>query len=276
MGRRLARQWQAAGEEVIVTTRSTERAEEFADEGLTPVLWDVTEPDTRHLPLAETIVFAVGFDRQSGHSIDKVYVDGLGGVLDRCAAEVHQFIYVSSTGVYGQSDGSWIDEDSPCHPIRAGGRACLAAEQLLQQHPLFRHKATILRMAGIYGPNRIPQLTVLQRNEPLHVVAGTHVNLIHVDDVVNVIDTCTQLAKPPCLYCVSDGHPVVRSDYYDYLTQLLGCPPPIFASPRSGSTQAERAGGDKRVCNELLRRELPIEFKYTSYREGLQAIVGQM
>lgn len=273
VGKRLARFWRAAGEQVYVTTRSQARAKEYAREGLLPIILDVTEQSQTELPPASTVVFAVGFDRSSGAKIQDVYVEGLKRVLHICDANARKFIYVSSTGVYGDTDGSLVDERTPCHPNRPGGEACLEAERLLQQDAAFGNKTIVLRMAGIYGPDRLPQLAKLKNGEPLLVADNAHLNLIHVDDIVRLIVACDNQVSPPTTFCVSDGQPVRRGEFYRYLAALVGCPPPVFEPPATGSSQAERARGDKRISNARLVAELGPTFLHPSYREGLQSIV---
>ncbi len=284
VGQRLARAWQATGETVFVTTRSEQRAAEFANDGYQPIVWDITqdlataphEGDDTSLPAVDTVVFAVGFDRrtakETGQTIEEVYVGGLRRVLRGCPP-CQRFIYLSSTGVYGQGDGNWVDEDSDCQPNRDGGKACLAAEQLLQQHEMHGQQSIVLRLAGIYGPDRLPQAAMLKRGEPLSVAADAYLNLVHVDDIVRTIQGCEQL-EPPSLLCVSDGHPVIRRDFYSHLANLLGTAPPIFEPPVPGSSRAERARGSKRISNRRLVEQLQPSFLFPTYREGLEAIVS--
>lgn len=275
VGLPLAKHWVSQDEEVWVTTRSKDRATEFSKLGLKPLVMDVTNLGETELPSVETVVFAVGFDRSGPHQIHEVYVDGLRNVMQRCPANLKRFIYLSSTGVYGQIDGDWVDEASPCNPIRDGGKACLAAEQLLQTNESLSDKTIILRLAGIYGPDRLPQAATLKRGEPLRVAADGHLNLIHVDDIVRVVAKCEKVATPQTL-CVSDGSPVVRADFYEYLAKLLETAPPEFALPEEGSSRAARARGSKRIRNERLIELLNPDFAFPSYREGLADIVRQM
>lgn len=274
VGKRLAEYWKTQGDdEVFATTRSPSRAKEFEKAGYKPVIWDITKENAEPLPPVETLVFAVGFDRSTGHSIEEVYVDGLRRLLTACT-QVERFIYVSSTGVYGQTDGGWVDENTDCLPNRDGGKACLAAEQMLESHSEFASKTIILRMAGIYGPERLPQAALLKKGEPLSVAADAHLNLIHVDDIVQIIAGCEAISTPDKL-CVSDGQPVLRRDFYEYLAKQLGTDPPQFQPPVPGSSRADRARGSKRVRNARLLERLKPSFRYPSYQDGLAAIVEQ-
>ena len=123
LGQRLGARLVRDGGRVYGTVRSPGRAEEIAGIGIEPVIADVLRPETlRRLPAAERVFYAVGFDRSAGAAMREVYVDGLQNVLDRLPISVRRFVYASSTGVYGQSGGEWVDEESPTAPStsRAG------------------------------------------------------------------------------------------------------------------------------------------------------------
>ena len=160
----------------------------------------------------------MGFDRGAGKSIKEVYVDGLKAVVQALPADIGRIIYVSSTGVYGQSSGEWVDEGSPCEPTRDGGKACLQAEAFLQSGR-FGDRTIILRLAGIYGPDRVPRKADLIANKSFPTTG--HLNLIHVADAASTVLAAEERAGLPSLYVVSDGTPVLRSDYYDELRRLL-------------------------------------------------------
>jgi nucleoside-diphosphate-sugar epimerase len=202
-----------------------------------------------------------------------VYVDGLRGVLEKLPRETGRVIYISSTGVYGQAAGDWVDEDSQCRPLRDGGRACLAAEELLRAH-VFAQRAIVLRMAGIYGPGRIPRAQELRAGQAIPAPQEGYLNLIHVDDAARVVLAAEQSGKTPGLYVVSDGNPPTRRQYYDELARLLGAPPPRFEMPPADSPAALRAGSDKRVRNERMVNELGVQLLYPIYRQGLASIVA--
>lgn len=274
LGARVARRWRVAGQEVFVVTRDRERAAALAADGYRPIVADVLRPASLvHLPAAETVLFAIGYDRAAGASIHDVFVGGLQAVLGALPEVTGKFIYISSTGVYAQSQGEWVDEESPCQPQRAGGRACLGAEQALAAHRLGSH-AIVLRMAGLYGPNRIPSAAEIRRHQPIATPEQGYLNLIHVDDAVSIVLAADERASPPRIYAASDGQPVERRAYYEQLARLLGAPPPRFAVPPADSPAAVRAASDKRVRNTRMLAELGVTLAYPSYREGLAAIVA--
>jgi nucleoside-diphosphate-sugar epimerase len=275
LGERVARRWVQAQAEVAALTRSPIRAQDLSRRGIQPIIGDVTNPASLKLPAAETVVFAVGFDRHAGKPIEEVYVQGLRNVLAALPQPPQRFIYVSSTGVYGQTSGEVIDEDSECRPTREGGKACLAAEELLgcgQVADWTAANTMILRLAGIYGPGRIPRIEDIRAGRPIAAPSTGYLNLIHVEDAADIVLAVERLT-PPRLYVVSDGHPVERGEYYRELARLLDAPPPVFVPPPADAHVAARAGSDKRIHPARLLKELGITLRFPRYREGLAEIV---
>jgi len=271
LGRRVGDRWME--HEVFATTRSPDRADELRRAGLRPVVADVTRPETLSgLPPAETVLYAVGFDRSSGASRQQVYAEGLQAVLDAVdPAVTRRIIFISSTGVYGDPGGQWVDEDTPCQPESDGGRAFLAGEDMLRRHPL-GDRSIVLRMAGIYGPGRVPKANELRAGKPVAVAAGGSVNLIHVDDAAAAVVAADTRTEPPRLYLISDGHPVERREFYSYLAEVLGCGEPRFVEPAPEQRRIGRGGGDKRVGNRRMLEELGVRLAYPTHRQGLAAI----
>lgn len=270
LGQRVAARWQAAGQSVSAVTRSAQRAEEFAQRGWQPVIADICDPGAlEHLPAADVTLFAVGYDRSSGKSQREVYVDGLRHVLDRMASRCPQFLYVSSSSVYGQQGGEWVDEDSACEPTQPGGQCCLEAERLvLDVYSAAGHAAQVLRLSGIYGPGRLlSRVDALRRQEPLSGSPESWLNLIHVDDAATAILACVERNDAGRVYLVSDDEPVLRGDYYRCLATLIDAPPPVFDE----SQPARRGAGglNKRCRNARVKSELSVALRFPSYCSGL-------
>jgi nucleoside-diphosphate-sugar epimerase len=276
LGERVARRWRDRGEDVTVVTRSADRAAIFASRGYASVVADVCRPESlQQLPTADSVLYSVGFDATAGQSMEEVYAGGVRNVLTALSPGVERFIYISTTGVYGPADGEWVDEGTPPDPRREGGRASLAAEQALAAHPL-RPSAIILRMAGIYGPGRIPFLDHLKNAEPIPAPVDGQLNLIHVDDAATIVVAAEHqnpIGDGQRVYCVSDGHPVKRSDFYREVARQIGARPPTFVKPDPRSPRALRAANDRRICNARMLRELEVTLAYPDYRAGLSAIL---
>ena len=272
LGWRVARAWRHNGDEVVAVTRSAERGRQFAQEGMTPFVADITDARTLSgLPPAQCVLFAVGYDRRSGLPIRDVYVDGLLATLDALEPSTERLIYVSSTGVYGQTHGEWVNESSTCEPDREGGRACLEAESALESHPLGR-RSIILRMAGIYGPRRVPRVQDIRAGRPIAAPPIGYLNLIHVDDAVQAVLAAETIA-PPDRILIADGSPVERKVYFEKVAQLCGGPRPTFAPP--GDSPADhRASSNKRIDNQRMRDKLKLALRYPSYHEGLAQILS--
>lgn len=268
LGERVLALWQERGEKVYAVTRSPARAAEWSQNGIASLVMDISKQIEIGAPTdIDTVLFAVGYDRNAGPSIHEVYVDGLARVLAWLPPTVRRFIYISSTGVYGSFDGEWIDEDAPCEPQREGGKACLAAEKLLAESP-FADRSVVLRLAGIYGPERIPRAKDLLAGKSLDAESAGYLNLIHVADAANIVLLAEKKPTSHCLL-VSDGHPVVRSEYYAELARLLNAPPPQYAPTVNDPPIAKRGSADKRISNARLVRELAPTFLFPDYRSGL-------
>jgi nucleoside-diphosphate-sugar epimerase len=280
LGKRVARRWQSAGHNVIVVTRSEKRAGEFRQQGFEASVADVTNaPSLANLPVADTVLFSVGYDRSqptSHQSIQDVYAGGMQNVLTALPPNVGRFIYISTTGVYGPASGDRVDEASPPDPQRDGGHASLAAEQAIAASA-FAARSIILRLAGIYGPSRVPFTNELLAREPIPARGSGYINLIHVEDAADVVIAAERselIGTGPRVYCVSDGNPAQRGAVYSEVARLISAPPPIFTEPDPNSRRATRAENSRRVCNERMLAELRVTLKYPDYRAGLAAILS--
>jgi nucleoside-diphosphate-sugar epimerase len=210
------------------------------------------------------VAYCVGFDRAAGAGLRQVYVEGLAAVLDRLVG-TPRFVYVSSTGVYGQSDGGEVDETAQTEPADESGRVALEAERLLRGR---RPDAIVLRFAGIYGPGRLLREASLRAGEPISADPQKWLNLIHVEDGADVVAAALARAQPGQTCNVSDGAPVRRGDFYAFLARLLGAPPPRFAPP----TRPDPT--DRRVNNSRMSGAFSPRLRYPDYVAGLRASIG--
>ena len=290
LGRRVATSWISRGDRVAALTRTTDHAAQLESLGIEPVLGDVTDPSSLSgLPEADTVLYAVGFDRRSGLSQRTVYVEGLRNVLreltrrgNATAATGGRFLYISSTSVYGQTAGEWVDETSVCQPAAANGRVCLDAEWVLNEllspaEPRSPMVVNILRLAGLYGPGRLlRRLDALRSREPLTADPRGYLNLIHVDDAVQAILACEARGTSGRTYLICDDRPVRRAEYYETLARLAGTPPPVFAETRktdSALTQDPGRSANRRCCNRRLHEELNVQLIYPDCVRGLSQAI---
>lgn len=275
LGKRVALRWLAMGHTVVATTRDDAHAAELRALGLESQTVDVTQPATLHgLPSAETVLFSVGYDPKCGRSRRQVFVDGLRAVLDALPADTGRILFISSTGVYGDAQGAWVDEDSPCRPMREAGAALLEAERILFAHRLGA-RAIVLRLAGIYGPDRLIHRRELLAGKPIAVASDAWLNLIHIDDAVEAILAAAERGKPPRVYLVADGHPTDRRTYTRRAAELMGLPAPIFAEVPPGQLSGRHDGSSKRVSSARLRTELGVALKYADFNAGVAAALRE-
>jgi nucleoside-diphosphate-sugar epimerase len=269
LGERVGRRSLDAGDRVWVTTRSPEKAERFRALGFVPILCDILRPESLGgLPRVDTILYAIAPDGHSDSERRQVYVDGLKNVLDSLVqlGAGGRFLYVSSTSVYGQTDGSWVDESAPTEPTLDSGRIMVQAEERVRARPDLN--PVILRFAGIYGPGRLIKAEALRKGEPIDGAPDRWLNLIHIDDGVSAVLAAEKCGTPGAVCNVSDGTPVLRRGFYEWLATRLDCPRPRFA-PQRGVESANR-----RIANQRMTRELAVTLLRRSYREGLGELLG--
>jgi len=263
LGRRVAARWVSAKARVVALTRRNGDA--LAALGIEHVVGDILDPRSlRLLPAAATVLYAVGLDRTSGKSMRDVYVGGLGHVLDTLS-HCDRFIYVSSTSVYGQTDGRIVDENSPTEPSEESGRIVLEAERLLREK---RPDAIVLRFAGIYGPDRLlRRQSQLRSGEPLAGDAERWLNVIHVDDGADAVLAAESRGATGETFNIADNEPVARRAFYAQLAELAGAPPPVF------DNRPEPKANNRRVSSAKARAALNWVPRFPTYREGLPAAV---
>jgi nucleoside-diphosphate-sugar epimerase len=265
LGRRVAARWLTVGKRVTALTRGN--SDTLTKLGIEPVAGDVTEPASlRNLPAASTVLYAVGLDRSAGKSMREVYVSGLANVVDTLPA-CERFVYVSSTSVYAQTDGGWVDEASPVEPTEESGKVVLEAEGLLRSR---RPDAMVLRFAGIYGPDRLlRRRQQLVAGEPFTGNADKWLNLVHVEDGAEAVLLAESRGVPGETYNIADDEPVTRRAFYTLLAELLGTPAPKFAErPEPGSA-------NRRISNRLARERFSWSPRFPSYRAGLPDAVHE-
>ena len=186
--------------------------------------------------------------------------------------------YLSTTGVYGDRGGAWVDEDTPPCPAGERGRRRLAAEQAWQalavRTGLPLH---VFRLAGIYGPGRSALDAVRQGRARRIDKSGQVFSRIHVEDLVAVLRASMARPRPGAVYNVCDDAPVAPGEVVEFAATLLGlAPPPAVAFDAAGLSPLARSFYDdnKRVANRRIKDELGVRLRYPSYREGLRALAA--
>jgi len=265
--RLLALGWQVAG-----TCRDPDKQAELRKEGIEAHLFD------RAHPIADIAARLAG----ASHLLVSVPPDEAGDpVLDLHGPALASLVekigwvgYLSTTGVYGDRQGGWVDEDSPLMPSNARGRRRLAAETSWRQPPFNAH---IFRLAGIYGPGRSALDAVRQGKAKRIDKPGQVFSRIHVADIAAIIMASMAGPNPGRVYNVCDGDPAPPGDVVAFACDLLGVEPP----PLQSLTEVDLSpmalsfyNDSKRVSNRRIKAELGIDLIYPSYRVGLPALLA--
>jgi nucleoside-diphosphate-sugar epimerase len=266
LGKRVAQRWLGRRQRVVALTREADTAAQLRGEGIEPVVGDVLAAESlRELPPAETVLYAIGFDRGSETTMRQVYVEGLRNVLDHLPRP-GRFIYVGSSSVYGQTDGGWVDEDSPTEPLEESGRIVLDAERLLRER---LPEAVILRFSGIYGPGRLLREKSIRAGEPIVADPDKWLNLIHVEDGADVVLAAEARAQPGRIYNVCDDAPARRREFYTALAKRLDAPPPRFTLPAPDRPTPPHETANRRIRNTRMKQELQVKLRFNDYQAGL-------
>jgi nucleoside-diphosphate-sugar epimerase len=193
-----------------------------------------------------------------------VVVDGLQHLLQALDAKsLRRVLLVSSSAVYGDHHGDWVDERTPTAPMRFNGELLLQAEQWLAAQPV---PSIVLRLAGLYGPGRLQLIDRLRAGQLRVPRTATHwANRIHDDDAAAAIVHLLQLSDPQPLYLGADSTPLPIDVLYDHLAALAGVPPPADGPPPAGI-------GSKRLNNARLR-ESGFALQWPDARAGYAALV---
>ena len=183
--------------------------------------------------------------------------------------------YLSTTGVYGDHDGGWVDETSALTPATKRGRARVDAEAEWQTLGLPLH---IFRLAGIYGPGRGPFAKVRNGTARRIIKKGQVFSRCHVDDIAQVLEASIEKPNPGAIYNICDDDPAPPQDVLAYAAELLGLPlPPAVDFETAEMTPMARSfyAESKRVRNDRIKDELGVRLLHPTYRDGLQALLSE-
>jgi nucleoside-diphosphate-sugar epimerase len=231
----------------------------------------------RDQPLADPAAALAG----TTHLLVSIPPDARGDpVVDRHGADIAAISglawvgYLSTTGVYGDRDGGWVDEDSPLLPTGERGRRRVAAERAWLGLGLPLH---IFRLAGIYGPGRNALETVKSGRARRIDKPGQVFSRIHVEDIVQVLEASIAAPRPGRAYNLCDDQPAPPAEVIDYACGLLGvAPPPLIPFDQAELSPMARSfyRDNKQVSNRRIKEELGVELRYPDYQAGLKALLA--
>ncbi len=262
----LARELIAKGWSVIGITRSEAKCAGMRDAGVEPLLWPC---DLGPALSRATHILASAAPDGSG---DPFLLATRGAIT---LAKPEWVGYLSTTAVYGDHEGAWVDEETPVTPQSARAVARVLAERQWLALSLPVH---VFRLAGIYGPGRGPFEKVRDGTARRIIKDGQVFSRIHVEDIAGAIIGSIDHPNPGRIYNVCDDDPARPEDVLAHAATLLGLPePPSVPYDQADMTPMARSfyGESKRVRNTRLKTELGVVLRYPTYREGLAALLAQ-
>ncbi|MGQ9659066.1 MAG: SDR family oxidoreductase [Thermochromatium sp.] len=277
VGERLARQYLARGDSVLGLVRSQSGLDRLAAAGIPSARHDLAGTDAMPCSLAGVRLFHLVPPPE--HGTEDLHTQHLIASFAQ-AGHPRRLVYFSTTGVYGDCGGAWVDEDWPTRPTLDRSRRRLDAEEQLRcwsrEHG---GELVVLRVAGIYGPGRLP-LERLRRGLPLvRPDEAPYSNRIHVDDLVTVCIAAMDRGRDGAIFNVSDGHPSTMTEYFMQIAKAAGLPvPPLIGLAEASTHLSEGMMGymreSRRLSNRRLREELGVDLRYPTLTEGLAQVLG--
>ena len=259
------------GWHITATTRTLEKADRLAAPGIDPVIWPGTDLGPALSNATHLLISAA-----PGPDGDPV----LAALEDQIAQNGTHFEwvgYLSTTGVYGDHGGAWVDEETSLSPSTKRGEARVKAEaawqDLAARAGLPLH---IFRLAGIYGPGRGPFSKVRAGTARRIIKKNQLFSRIHVADIAQVLEASIRQPRPGAIYNLCDNDPAPPEDVIAYAAELLDLPiPPAVPFEQADMTPMARSfyAESKKVRNTLIKSELGVELLYPDYRTGLQALL---
>jgi len=282
------------GHEVSGLRRSASAENELKAAGIKPLIADITRPEmlaklTREFDWVVNCVSSTSGDVEDYR---QVYLQGSRNLIEWLAPNPpKKFVYTSSTSVYGQTDGSQVKETSPTEPAAETAKALVETEKLLlaacaesgagvsparvethgRDARATTFPAVILRVAGIYGPDRVHWFKQFLKNEARIEGDGARfLNMIHRDDLIGCIIAALKNGRAGEIYNAVDDEPVSQVNFFQWLAATVGKYPPPSV-PENPDEDRKRGVTNKRVINRKLKMELGYQFKYPNFRKGYTA-----
>ncbi len=274
VGTRIARRARMRGQSVSCLVRRAESAGLLLSEGIITLVTDLDNTTPAFSPdVGSGQIFYLAPPPPTGTD-DPRMRRLLAAVSDDRPGRI---VYTSTTGVYGDCQGAWVDESFPAQPQVDRARRRLDAEQQLRAWSAAgRGDIIILRVAGIYGPDKLPLARLQQRVPMISAAEAPWTNRIHIDDLVTVCEAAMAVGRPGEIYNVSDGDPGNMRDYFDRVADLYGLPrAPLISLAEARATLSpgmlSYLGESRRMDNRKLREELGVSLRYPNLSEGLAA-----
>jgi nucleoside-diphosphate-sugar epimerase len=278
VGTRLARAWRQQGGTVTALVRTEESAARLRALDIEAIAVDLDEETATPASVAGAWLYYLVPPPSVGTTDPRIR-----RFLQRLDADNAPagLVLLSTTGVYGDCDGAWIDESAPLAPRADRARRRVDAEQAARDWsarsgiPLI-----ILRVPGIYGPGRLPVARLRQGAPVLRDSESPWSNRVHVDDLVAAALAAPMRGRPGSAYNISDGHPSTMTDYFKRVADAMGLPRPPEIDAHAARSQLQPGmqsylAESRRIDNTRMRTELGVVLRYPDLDAGLAAALAE-
>lgn len=271
VGTELGRQLAAEGHTVFGLRRNTA----LLPQEIEPVIADLASPGSLAvIPKSlDYVYYSASASGYSESAYRAAYVSGLRNILGALyrQSDLKRIFYTSSTGVYDQDDGAWLDESSPTPSRRFSARCLLEGELEVRDA---RIPGTVVRFSGIYGPERTRMIeSVANGTARLDPGPDRYLNHIHRDDCAGSLAHLMNVRNLEPLYLATDDEPRTRNDLLRWIACELGLPEPPMQNSDEGDTRPSERGGNRRYRNTRLKASGYV-FKYPTFREGYGELIA--
>lgn len=280
IGSLLAGNWRERGARVTALVRSAASEQRLQGLGLETVFGDLDEEGGLDgLPLVDTVLYylAPPPPRGEGDTRMQRFLAALSA-----GERPRRIVYISTSGVYGDTGGTWVSEETPPHPQTGRARRRLDAETALRAFGR-RHgvDVIILRVGGIYGPGRLPVERLRKGLPVLHEAECGYTNRIHAEDLAAILLAAADKGQGDNIYNVSDGHPGNMTQYFYAVADALGLPRPPSLPMAEAREQLSEAmlsylTESRRMDNRKLLRDFNLTLRYPDLAAGLAALDAQL
>jgi nucleoside-diphosphate-sugar epimerase len=279
VGARLSGLWSARGAKVFALARSDASARRLSRLGVTPVPGDLDEPvSLQAVPVRGSLLYYLAPPPETGESDPRARAF-LSAITP--GEEPAKAVYMSTTAVYGDNRGAWVTEETPVAPSTSRGKRRLDAESAFLAWGVDRSvPVVILRVAGIYGPGRLPAGAVRSGRPVPREDEAPFTNRIHADDLARVCVAAAERGRSGAVYNVSDGVPGTIPQYYNAVADLLGLPRPPAVSIEEarrvpGSVMVSYLSESRRLDVRRMKEELGVTLRYPDLAAGLRSCLGE-
>ncbi len=261
VGSALGRTLVDAGHSCVGTTTTPARQDAIRRLGLQPMVVRISDTSGVRAVIqrCDAVYWTIGAGRRR-EAYREVYLDGVASLIEAIGeTNVSTVVYTSSTRVYGQDDGSWVNESSPTQPTSEAGKILIQSERrLLDGLSAMGRGVAVLRLSGIYGPGRDPTARIVQQAGCVRNDGNQYVNLVHLDDIVSTMSLLLASSHSG-VFNLSDDEPTTRRAYYDRCLVAAGLKPIQWTDEDDDATRG------KRVDNTLIKRTLGVTLEHPTH-----------